>query len=308
MKPTGVTFADWFFAARPMLHLPAWSIFLVSLHHHHLLSGESFDSRHPAMLLILSISAAASLYLNQVFDLESDSLNKKLGILPPTQNVIRTSQWLFVILNLIALVLASFISLRAVAIVIQWIVLGFLYSAPPFRLKDRPWLGIVANAYGVGLLTSVLVMPVFNMHDIGLLGWNNPQYFFFAVAGVTALTTIPDRVGDASVGKRTVAVLYGPRLAAALASLLLCVAGYFSWESDYQLQTIIAAVSCAFAAISAIANAAPLYRFAAKFPIIMLTVLAGWYYPAYLVFIIALLLITRLYYRRRHGQTYPQLA
>jgi 4-hydroxybenzoate polyprenyltransferase len=308
MQTARVNIVDWIFAARPMLHLPAWSIFLVSLHDHHQLSGESFDSRHFTILLILSLSAAASLYLNQVFDFKSDAVNQKLGILPATQTTIRTSQWLFVTLNLLAIGLAYFISIYVMAIVIQWIVLGFLYSSPPFRLKDRPWLGILANAAGVGFLTAMMVMPVFNMHDIGLLGWNNPQYFFFAVAGVTALTTIPDRVGDLAQGKRTLAVVYSPRTTALIASIFFCVAGYFSWKSGHHLQTGIAGISVLLSIVSALANAAPIYRFAAKLPILLLTLLACWYYPVYLVFIIALLFITRLYYKRRHGQTYPQLA
>ncbi len=34
---------DLIFAARPMFHLPGWSIFLVSLHYHHQISGDSFS-------------------------------------------------------------------------------------------------------------------------------------------------------------------------------------------------------------------------------------------------------------------------
>jgi len=47
---------------------------------------------------------------------------------------------------------------------------------------------------------------------------------------------------------------------------------------------------------------------AAKFPLLVLTLLAGYYYPYYLLFVVALILATRIYYRRRFGISYPRLA
>ena len=75
MKPA----ADFFFAARPMLHLPIWSVYLVSLHYHNQLSGSKFDLSDLAMLCLLSLMAAAAYYLNQIHDYDSDKINRKLG-------------------------------------------------------------------------------------------------------------------------------------------------------------------------------------------------------------------------------------
>ena len=48
--------------------------------------------------------------------------------------------------------------------------------------------------------------------------------------------------------------------------------------------------------------------FAAKRPILLLTLLAGYHYPVYLAFVVALLILTRTYYARRFGMVYPRLA
>ena len=47
---------------------------------------------------------------------------------------------------------------------------------------------------------------------------------------------------------------------------------------------------------------------AAKMPLLALTLLAGYYYPVYLGFVVALLVGTRTYYHRRFGVIYPELA
>ncbi|MCX6826983.1 MAG: hypothetical protein NTV06_06940, partial [candidate division Zixibacteria bacterium] len=52
----------------------------------------------------------------------------------------------------------------------------------------------------------------------------------------------------------------------------------------------------------------PLVLFACKLPILLFSLLAGYFYLSYLIFILALIILTRLYYRRRFHITYPRLT
>jgi hypothetical protein len=45
---------------------------------------------------------------------------------------------------------------------------------------------------------------------------------------------------------------------------------------------------------------------AAKLPLLLLTLLAGFFYPGYFLFVVALLFGTRIYYRRRFHIAYPR--
>ena len=299
---------DYLFAARPLLHLPVWSIYLVSLHYHIELSGGSLQLEHLLMLVLLSAASAGAYYINQVFDEPGDFVNRKLGFLHNGLLSARALQIGFIVLSSIALVGAGLISRQMLAVFGQLVLLGYLYSAPPFRLKDRPVWGLVANAYGFGALIVVTVMPDIGFHNAGLLGWDNPFYFMAAVGSVFVLTTIPDAEGDRATGKRTIAVEMGTRPSLALALLLDLVAAYAAWHSGYAILFYLAAIA-AFAILAAFMSPRPqTILLAAKLPILLLTILAGYFFPIYLLFIVALIFLTRIYYSKRFEIVYPRLT
>jgi len=39
----------------------------------------------------------------------------------------------------------------------------------------------------------------------------------------------------------------------------------------------------------------------------MTSLLAGYFYPIYLIFIVVLIVLTRLYYKKRFGMVYPKV-
>jgi len=210
--------------------------------------------------------------------------------------------------TVVALATAPLISRFLLFVFAQLLVLSYAYSAPPLRLKDRPVGGLFANAWGHGLLVSVAVMPDMTIHNAGLLDWHIPIYFFFAVAATYVLTTIPDRVGDAVVGKRTTAVVLGRSGALAAALVLLVLAAFTAFTSQHALLFYLA-VGAGFAVVAALfLGGDATARFAAKAPLMVLTLAAGYLYPLYLVFVVALLIATRAYYHKRFGVVYPELA
>lgn len=299
---------DFVFAARPLLLVPFWSIYLVALNFHHELAGKSFGWINALSLLCLTLLGAAACYLNQVYDADSDRINNKglfidRGIL--TKSHLTAG---FIILSIIGLGLSVFVSNFFFLICAQLLVFAYIYSAPPLRLKDRPVAGLIANAYCIGFLIAFSVFPKININNAGLLGWDNPFYFAMAVGGVYLLTTIPDRSGDAATGKQTVAVVAGRTTTILLAALWLLVAAVAGWQSEYLLLCAIAVMSLSVTLGTLAFRSDKAILIAAKFPILLLTLLAGWYYPAYLIFIVVLVLATRIYYARRFNIRYPSIA
>ena len=303
-----MAFVDLIFAARPMLHLPIWSIFLAALHYHHALSGGTFGGQNLLMLTCLSLLAAGACYLNQVYDADSDRLNNKCHFLQRGLVSERALMTGFAVTSIVAMVLSLTVSLLAFFICLQLLALGYVYSAPPLRLKDRPIGGLMSNAYGIGFLVTFAAFPEMRVHNAGLLGWDNPFYFFCAVGGIYILTCVTDQYGDAMTGKRTIAVISGFRVSMALALLMMLVAGLAALKSGFFVLLGLAIIASAAIVVAWVRKSDANVRLAAKLPIVLLTLMAGWYYPWYLVFIVVLVVSVRIYYDKRLGIRYPELA
>jgi 4-hydroxybenzoate polyprenyltransferase len=299
---------DYLFAARPLLHLPVWSIYLVALHYHFQLSSSSFSVVNLIVMVLLSLAAAGAYFVNQVYDEYGDSVNDKVGFLRHglvSKTGLRVG---YVVCSLVALVGSALISLQLFWIMAQLVVLGYIYSAPPFRLKDRPVWGLFANAYGFGWLIVFAVLPNFGLHNLGLIGWDNPFYFMAAVGSIYMLTTVADISGDRLSGKRTIAVVWGVRPSLALALMLDIAAMYAAWHSGYSILFYLAAIA-AFSVVPCILMPQKgSILLASKLPILLLTLVAGYFFPIYLLFVVALIFVTRIYYLKRFQIVYPRLA
>ena len=299
---------DYIFAARPMLLLPVWSIFLVALHYHHELAEKTFSWSDLLILSCLTILTAGAYYINQVFDIESDKLNSKLGFLQKRLVSAGMLMAMYIIFSVLALSAAVFISTTLFIIFLQLLLLSFVYSAPPFRLKDRAVSGLFANAYSFGFLIPISVMPLITQHSAGLMGWDNPFYFFLSVIGVHILTTIPDIKGDKAAGKKTIGLILPLRVALLSAFMSFGGAALVAHYSNFLPLMIIAVISATLALTALVSTNLQIILAAAKIPILLLTLLAGYFYPIYFLFIVALLFLTRAYYKKRFNVVYPGLT
>lgn len=299
---------DLFFAGRPLLLLPLWSVWLVSLAYHHELAGKSFSWSDARLICSLTACGSVALMVNQLFDQQTDRLNNKVGFLQAGIVTPRQLGITSMILALLAVLLV--IDLPAISLVIVGLLLalGWVYSAPPVRMKDRPILGFVSNALAIGFFPSFSVMPEITLHNAGLLGWDNPFYFSLCIGSSYLLTTIPDIEGDQSSGKRTAAVVIGAAATQWLALLTMILALILAFRSDHQLLFWLAMFATALTLLSLLRRSRRLLLAAIKLPILLLTLLAGIWYPLYGLFVVALLIATRAYYARRFTMVYPKLT
>ena len=107
---------------------------------------------------------------------------------------------------------------------ISLVVVAWTYSVPPYRLKERPPLDSVAN--GLGYFLFPLMMGYSLSADTREMPL---RYYLLAlcVAGIHALATAADYDADRAAGHRTLAVVFGKRIAAALASAAFFTAWWF---------------------------------------------------------------------------------
>lgn len=285
-----------------MLHLPIWTIYLLTLR----LLGR-FDFGLPDFLMVaaLSLNAAAAYYINQIYDYHSDLINEKLGFLQ--KGLLDKNQMIAVavILWSISVIISFWVNWGTGVINIMLIILGLLYSLPPARLKDRPVWGLVANSVGIGVLipmAAAILTGKFSAHAV----WPC-LYFFLAVAAAHLITIIPDRQGDIQTGKKTLAFYLSDRKIIGWASIFIlsAVLPALFMMNFFLIGVCLLTFVLLMTAASLKKSSALL--FACKFPIFLLSLLAGYYYPVYLIFLVVLLISTRLYYRRRFGIVYPRI-
>ncbi|UCD16647.1 MAG: UbiA family prenyltransferase [Candidatus Zixiibacteriota bacterium] len=293
---------DFVFAARPMLHLPIWSIFLIS---NHAISGKSLSLESLCVLVGLSLMATGAYYLNQISDYPTDLMNRKLGFLQAGFITRRELIAAGAVVSLTASVTAFFIDYRTGTIFILLFLLGYAYSAPPLRLKDQPVPGLLANSIGYGLLIPLTVPGMLHYPDQSRMYF--PVYFFLVVSAGYLLTIIPDREGDRGSGKRTLAVLLSDRALIALALVILLMSIAIALTVASYVLVAVSVISTVLLIVAWLVASQMYIMLSCKLPILLLSLLAGYYYPGYLLFLVVLLIVTRLYYRRRFGMVYPRL-
>jgi len=126
--------------------------------------------------------------------------------------------------------------------------------------------------------------------------------------GVHILTTIPDKEGDKATGKKTIGVIFPMRAALFTALISFGGAALVAHYSNILPLMIIGVISATLALTALVTANLQIILAAAKIPILLLTLLAGYFYPIYFLFIVALLFLTRAYYKRRFNVVYPGLT
>lgn len=292
---------DLIFAARPLLHLPIWSVYLISMHQ---LGSPHLLYENVLMMLAINFNAAAAYYINQVYDYDSDLINNKLGFL---QKDIFTSKQLKVaalVCFIVSIVLSLIICIPAGLLNILLVLTGLAYSMPPVRLKDRPVSGLLVNGISFGFIIPLIVGYV-NNNPVSII-WTG-VYFSLAVMAIHLLTIIPDRNGDLETGKITLAKYMSDKALMVLSAVFIAVSILASLLMINFAIVIISIITLTVILSALFTRRNDIILFACKFPILILSILASYYFPIYFIFLIVLLISTRLYYRRRFNINYPRI-
>ncbi len=290
---------------------PVWTILLLGHHRSAALSGES---NLPGLILLLVTFLVGAVYLlNQIYDVESDRINKKLLFLAEGYISKRKAIFQTILLNLISITPAYFISLELGLLFTLGFLFGFFYSAPPFSFKGKPLRGFLCNVLAHGNLAFLMGWSM-NRPD----GWASAQIlsgksilfslpYMFAVGAVYLNTTIPDMEGDKRSGKITLAVKWGKEKVVVFSCILVLVAIVMSFlikDIPFFIASVLVFPFFLFGALTKKNNAVVL---STKLSILFLSIAAGFFYPWYFLILILGFTLTRFYYKARFNLDFPTL-
>ena len=292
---------DYVFLTRPVLMLPGWSIILLAY------QRSSPDSATTSNLM-LTMLAATLLYggvyiLNQIFDRETDKINRKLFLLSEGYVSLKAAVRLMAFCFVSSLVLSFYLSATIGFLFSLMFILNLFYSVPLFSFKNKPALGWLINAIGFGILNFLVGWSL----DSELI-WKGVLYslpYFLAVSAIYLNTTLLDVEGDKQVNKITWRIRWG-LVKTLWVSLALILATLLSAILLKDLPMITTSAVALILSVKMLASKKIRdIVLVNKISILMLSLWAGYFYPWYVAVLIFGFLATKAYYKYRFQMNYP---
>ena len=286
---------------RPTLFLPLWIFFLLGAHH-----GEGEISLGAVSVFILYTMLMGGVYIfNQIVDRESDKKNKKLflisdGLIPLKNAYIEMS-----VLFIIAVFGSFLFGLNIFSAFMFSLFFGITYSLPPVETKGKPFLDIIWNASGYGVLAFIVGWLSVAEASISMFLIAMP--YFFAVAAVFVNTTIPDIEGDREEGKVTTGVFLGKKntlLLGIILDLVAIIVSYFLGEKGY-ICLIGAGLAFPIFLVAYIKQTKKSILFSFRAIPGILAIIVFYITPIIIPLFAAVLGVQRNYYKKKFNIVYP---
>jgi 4-hydroxybenzoate polyprenyltransferase len=184
--------------------------------------------------------------LNDLYDYESDRRSRRRRAVwgAIIEDNDRTLTWraALAMVPLVLLAATATGNPNNIAATVCLVVIAWLYSVPPVRLKERPPLDSLANGLGYFLL------PLVMGYSLGRDPITMPLRFYLlalCVCGVHALATAADYDVDKAAGHRTLAVRFGRRTAAAAAFAMFMITWLMADFESAAVRVYVAACTVA---------------------------------------------------------------
>ena len=174
--------------------------------------------------------------VNDYYDLELDRINEPTRPIPSGRLTETDAVWNWGIVLLVAVVLSSFIGLHIggqrgivfVGSLIAGLIIGFIYSAPPLKLKKNIFLSAPAVGLSYGFITYLSANALFSEIRPEVI-WLGVLNFFMAVA-LIIMNDFKSKEGDAKGGMKSLTVMIGSKNTFLVAFLIIdFVFGLFAW-------------------------------------------------------------------------------
>jgi 4-hydroxybenzoate polyprenyltransferase len=185
--------------------------------------------------------------LNDIYDYESDRRSPRRravwgAVVSSDEQPLVWKACLWMI-PLVVLMACATRNRENVVATLSLVVVAWIYSIPPYRLKERPPLDSLANGVGYFLLPLMMGYSLnANPREMPL------RYYLLAlcVAGIHSLATAADYEADLAAGHRTLAVAFGRRTAVLLACAAFAAALLFGDFNSMAVRVYLA--TCVVAA------------------------------------------------------------
>ncbi len=300
---------DYIFLLRPMILIPVWTFFLLGARHGHRTSGGSPD---PVMLAaglaIFSALLGAVYIINQITDRRTDLAANKLFLISHSIVSLPSARAMAALLAAASLAAGFLFMSRSFFMILSAsFLLGLLYSVEPVRLKKRAVLDIAANAAGSGILNTLAGWAA---AGAPIEGYVVLLPYPLAVASVHMVTALADIEADRGSGLRTSGVLAGRRDGMRIAAGLMFAAAASALLVGNRPALFASLLSLPFLVVSASGRKEPSpgrILLPAKIATLVFALAAGFIFPLFIPLLAAVIIATRIYYRRRFGISYPSL-
>jgi 4-hydroxybenzoate polyprenyltransferase len=317
MKNKVPSYLDYFFVLRPSLFFPVWTVSLAGYWaqqrfdrnetwHDFNITFLHSDISYIIAIALFTLVMGASFLINQIEDADSDRLNNKLFLIANGDISVRNAYIETVIALAVpaVLFLLSRIDLLFVSAA-AFIVTGFLYSCKPYKMKDRPFGGLVINVLGYYVVFALGWM-IKSQVNAKMFLHSTP--YALGISAVYFLTLIPDVEGDRHSGKITLAVRYGDKpvlwlglLTNSLAILAAVLAG------DLVVLLPTAAVMPLYI-LAVVTRSVTHVLWTTRYATLFLSLMICYRFQLYLLLIVCLFFFARWYYKNRFNVNYPSFS
>jgi len=320
-----VKFVDYIFLMRFSLMPPVWTVFLfgyfqAKIVDSQLIGDATYQPHFWSSITFFSMLVGSYYIFNQLNDVESDKINNKLFILSEGLISIKNGIIYSIILLIIPILYTIYIgkSDGNWGFLIGYslsLIPGFGYNSKPFLWKDRPFLGIIGDAFGHGMI-AYLVGWVSAGYEISFVAILGGIALTFGNAAIYLLTTIVDIDGDKNANKRTFAVVYGKKNSIILANIFIILALitspilllFVEYSHLLILPLFISTLLTTFLFISLFFNNSTKRIFTVfKYGVLFVTSGVFFFYPQYIIAIFITFFGTKIYYKKRFNKNYPTL-
>lgn len=246
--------------------------------------------------------------INQIVDKDSDFENDKLFLIPYDIISVKNAVIFAAILAVVSLTSAFLIG-GSVLLILFFIslIMGLLYSVPPFQVKARPFIDIAFNAIGYGVIA--FLVGWYTVSNISLHGLATALGYFLLVSAIFVNTTIPDIPGDKKTGKITTGVYLGKKNALLFSTALFALTLIYSFLETDLLLIVPSFLGLVFSISSLWDDSQDLIltKLSYRVPSFIFVLLVSIKFPLFLAINLILLFILRKYYKTRFDLDYPSI-
>ena len=266
----------------------------------------NFDLSTVLVFIGITLISSGTFIINQITDKGSDAKNQKLFLIGEYIEIKNAQKFSNVIsvLGILLLVLGNLILVPfGISIYILW---GITYNKSPFEWKKHPYLGILTNV-AIGIILFLMgwlqVTGIEGIEILKLVILMTPYVLCFTA--VSLMTNIPDIKGDTSESANTFSAVFGRRTTSIIATLIVILAFYLSYENSDPIASTASLSSIPFFMFALFRNLDKDILRAIRYPIFLLNFFVFAVYPWLFVSVFIIYYISKYYYWHRFDLHYP---
>jgi len=177
------------------------------------------------VLLTGPLVCATSQAVNDWFDREVDAINEPHRPIPSGRVPGRWGLYIGLIWTVLSLCVAALLGKVVVTATVIGLILAWVYSAPPLRLKQNGWLGntAVGACYeGLPWITGAAILSAGQMPDVRII--TMAALYSAGAIGIMILNDFKSIKGDTELGLKSIPVQLGAVNSARLACVVMAAA------------------------------------------------------------------------------------